>query len=367
MKIHSVVLILSCLVAGSLGFHISTFDPYAKNQTKLSDLEFSNTEVSQEDLEAFFATDCSDLWEFWKEVVEKDYKTEEEDAYRFKIFCSSWDTVRNHNSANHSWSMDLLPTADMSPQEWSDRFTGGFRVFAQPSFDAEEFCYEGQTLPPEVNWAAEGHVTRVKNQGKCGSCWSFSTTGAIEGRTSIANDERPVSLSEQELVDCSSSFGDHGCDGGMMDFGFDYVAKNGGLCTESAYPYKGVQGQCRSSTCKHVSPIRGHKDVQPGSEKALMAALAEGPVSIAIEADQAAFQFYRGGIMHGSCGRAIDHGVLLVGYGHDEELEMDYWLVKNSWGPDWGEKGFIRLVRNPSLNDGFGQCGILSTPSFPIV
>ena len=152
-----------------------------------------------------------------------------------------------------------------------------------------------------------------------------------------------------------------------MDFGFEYIQKNGGLCSETAYPYKGVQGKCRASSCTHHSPIKGHTDVQPGSQASLMAAVAHGPVSIAVEADQTSFQFYKSGVMTSPCGRALDHGVLVVGYGHDEDQGVDYWLVKNSWGPTWGEEGYIRLLRNGTLNDGFGQCGILSTPSFPLV
>jgi len=323
------------------------------------------------DFSALQDIDCSVMWEPWKVIFDKSYATKEEEAYRFEVFCSSWEHIKQHNTnPGNGWTMDMNHFADLTPEEWKARHASGFRIHTQPpSYGEHTFQYDDfeGPLPSSVNWVTRGRITAVKNQGQCGSCWSFSTTGAVEGHVAIAHNAEPVSLSEQELVDCSTSYGDHGCDGGMMDFGFEYVQKNGGLCAEEAYPYEAKQGMCRSSSCNHVSPIKGYSNVQPRDEAALMAAVAKGPVSIAIEADQSAFQFYRSGVMDGSCGRATDHGVLVVGYGHDEDQHLDYWLVKNSWGPVWGEQGYIRLARNATLNDGFGQCGILSTPSFPLV
>jgi len=204
-------------------------------------------------------------------------------------------------------------------------------------------------------------VTPVKNQGQCGSCWSFSTTGSTEGVNAI-NGKGLISLSEQQLVDCSGAYGNQGCNGGLMDNAFQYIIANGGICTEAAYPYTAQDGTCKN-TCKKTVMIAGFKDVTHNSDVALATAVAQQPVSVAIEADQSSFQFYSGGVLTAACGTALDHGVLAVGYGTDTGVE--YWKVKNSWGASWGEAGYIRLARGDQYNGGAGQCGIYSDPSYP--
>merc|ERR1711907_81058 len=188
-------------------------------------------------------------------------------------------------------------------------------------------------------------------------CWSFSTTGAVEGAYQIASGQL-VSLSEQDLVDCNT-VDDNGCKGGLMDNAFQFISQNGGICSEAEYPYKAQQGTCQKD-CKKVVTISGYEDVPKNDEKSLQYAAAKGPVSIAIEADKIAFQFYKGGVLDNSaCGTSLDHGVLLVGYGTDATTGKDFWKVKNSWGTSWGEDGFIRMVR------GKNQCGIASQASYP--
>lgn len=233
----------------------------------------------------------------------------------------------------------------------------------------------GATLtstPASVNWVTAGGVTPVKDQGQCGSCWSFSTTGSLEGAFFVKYGKLH-SFSEQQLVDCDNRKNggkDMGCNGGLMDNAFEWIDKNNGLCTEADYPYtSGVTktaGTCRT-TCTLVddSKVTTYTDVTASSDSAMMAALAKQPVSIAIEADQKEFQLYKSGVFTAACGTNLDHGVLVVGYGSLNG--EDYYLVKNSWGTSWGAGGYIMLGRGSQYNSGNGQCGMLMQGSYPTV
>jgi cathepsin L len=219
-----------------------------------------------------------------------------------------------------------------------------------------------------VDWTTKGAVTPVKNQAQCGSCWAFSATGALEGAIFL-QDGVLESLSEQELVSCDKV--DSGCNGGAMDNAFTFAEKNG-LALESQYPYTsgtGNTGTCQTAKESPAAPhSKGSKftDVTPNSEAALKAAVAQRPVSVAIEADKQAFQFYTSGIIKATagCGTNLDHGVLAVGYGVDGTTL--YWKVKNSWGATWGDKGFVRLERTESSSSK-GTCGIAMDASYPTV
>merc|ERR1711862_539147 len=197
----------------------------------------------------------------------------------------------------------------------------------------------GEALADAVDWTTKGAVTPVKNQGQCGSCWSFSTTGALEGAYEIASGNL-VSLSEQQFVDCDKV--DSGCSGGLMDNGFNF-AKSNALCTEASYPYKAKGGTCAASSCTvglAKGAVTGYKDVSADSESAMISAVTQQPVSIAIEADKSVFQLYKSGVLQSTCGSQLDHGVLLVGYGTEDG--KDYWKVKNSWGSSWGDAGYVK-------------------------
>lgn len=223
-----------------------------------------------------------------------------------------------------------------------------------------------------LDWVEKGAVTGVKNQGQCGSCWSFSTTGALEGAY-FNKYGKLVSFSEQELVDCDNFKNggrDHGCNGGLMDNAFKWIKGNGGLCTESAYPYVSgttkAAGDCKTD-CKLVdnSRITSFVDVPTSSDSAMIDALQVNPISVAIQADQKDFQLYKSGVFNGDCGTKLDHGVLLVGYGSKDG--SDYYRIKNSWGTTWGDDGYIYFGRGSEFNNGDGQCGVLLQGSYPVL
>lgn len=235
-------------------------------------------------------------------------------------------------------------------------------------------CKDESTLQTaeSVDWVSKGAVTDVKNQGQCGSCWSFSTTGALEGANFVKHNTL-VSLSEQQLVDCDNLQNggrDHGCNGGLMDNAFTWIEKNGGLCQEASYPY--ISGETKKAgtcmtDCDAVSgtAIADYYDVPSNSDDDMMTALNKQPVSIAIQADQKDFQLYNSGVFTGDCGTQLDHGVLVVGYGSMDGV--DYYRVKNSWGTSWGKDGYIYLGRGSQYNSGSGQCGMLMQGSYPEV
>jgi len=290
----------------------------------------------------------------------KTYSTEEFFS-RYNTFKANLDRVRAHNSdANNTFKLGINSFADMTAAEFKATKLG--YVAREDSYYREKNQVDLSNVdaPTSLDWRNTANVvTPVKDQGQCGSCWAFSTTGSIEGATGIATGVL-TSLSEQQLVDCSRAYGNLACNGGLMDDAFKYVIANKGLATEAAYPYTGKGGLCDSTkSAKKNSPIKSYVDVKKGDENALLQAVAIGPVSVAIEADQLAFQLYSSGILSSNCGTSLDHGVLTVGYG--TESGVDYWIVKNSWGASWGEKGYIRIAR------GKGLCGIALQASYPVV
>jgi C1A family cysteine protease len=230
---------------------------------------------------------------------------------------------------------------------------------------------EYNELPSNVDWRISGVVTPIKDQGQCGSCYSFSNTGSLESAYAIKYGSI-VSLSEQQIVDCSQTkYGgpNYGCDGGMISETMSWIGKYGGLCLEEDYPY--ISGATRvSSNCKksckqmNETKIISFTSIQPNSDLAMMSALVHQPVSIAIEADQREFQFYSGGVFTGTCGTNLDHAVILVGYGTDKN-SLDYYILRNSWGTSWGDQGYMYIARGSKYNNGRGQCGSLMEGSFP--
>ena len=286
--------------------------------------------------------------------------TAEEFPRRFQAYRDNMAYARMMNAQNPKLTLGATKFADLTHEEFSAKYLGGYK----PKATRNVVHLPTDSLPASVDWVTAGAVTPVKNQGQCGSCWSFSTTGSIEGAHYLAT-KNLVSLSEQQLVDCStgSPYDNEGCDGGSMDAAFQYVIATGGLETEAEYPYTAEDGTCVVKTNSLAVSIKSYQDVQENSESALMAAVAQQPVSVAVDANTL-WQLYFGGIIEFLCGTSLDHGVLAVGYGTSTDGTL-YWLVKNSWGADWGEDGYIRLKRNPTSTNG-GMCGIAMDPSYPI-
>lgn len=279
---------------------------------------------------------------------------------RFQNFRNNMDYVRNWNANNNMTILGLNVMADLSNEEYQKIYLGTRNqpttVFART---ASTFVPTGP-LADTVDWRTKGAVTPVKDQGQCGSCWAFSTTGSVEGAVFLKTGTLP-NLSEQELVDCSSAYGNMGCNGGLMDNAFRYIIAKKGLNTEASYPYTARNGQCKSNPANIGATITSYKDVPSQQEAALMQAVNNQPVSVAIDASHPSFQLYKTGVYYEArCSSTrLDHGVLAVGYGSDGT--SDYWIVKNSWGVNWGMNGFINMARNKQNN-----CGIATISSYPV-
>ncbi|KAI3684454.1 hypothetical protein L6452_33678 [Arctium lappa] len=288
---------------------------------------------------------------------------------RFNVFKSNLQHVHNTNRMNKTYKLKLNRFADMTNYEFKSVYAGSkishHRTLQGDHIGNEGFMYgKENNVPASVDWRKENAVTPVKNQGQCGSCWPFSTVVAVEGINQIKT-KKLVSLSEQELVDCDTGKNE-GCDGGLMDLAFDFIKKNGGLTTEDNYPYTAAAGNCKIVKEGVPTPtvsIDGHEDVPVNDEDALMKAVANQPISVAIDAGGSDFQFYSKGVFTGKCGTELNHGVAVVGYDTSDD-GTKYWIVKNSWGADWGENGYIRMQRG--VPEKTGLCGIAMEASYPI-
>lgn len=311
---------------------------------------------------------------------------------RLIVFAMNLEKIVRHNNGfkkgKFTYSMALNQFAHLENKEFSSIYLNGIskKTMANKVSDflskiiripnaiylanspKAESSVKQDSFPVEFDWVTKGAVTPVKNQGSCGSCWAFSAIAAIEGAYFVKYGELK-SFSEQQLVSCDNDC--YGCGGGLMDLAFQWIQRNGGICSEADYPYvsggTGGNGLCRPGKCS-VDPktkIQSFVDVDH-TDDSLIAAVLQQPIAVAIEADQYAFQFYSGGVLTGECGDKLDHGVTVVGYGVYEG-GTPFWKIKNSWGPSWGIGGYILIQRGKSVPTGDDECGILSAPSYPVL
>jgi len=292
----------------------------------------------------------------WKSAHIKTYNCPHLHEHRYQAFKKNLDFINAHDEKAKGFSVALNGYADLTGEEFVSMMNG-MNVTRNPEkhFNVDK----NVDAPASFDWRSRGAVTGVKNQGQCGSCWAFSTTGSTEGVHKISG-KALVSLSEQNLVDCSTPEGNQGCNGGLMDQAFQYIISNHGIDTEASYPYQ-AQGplNCRFKRAAVGATLMSYHDVKSGSEADLLTAVEKNPTSVAIDASHQSFQFYSGGIYYEpACSSTqLDHGVLAIGWGSGP----DYWLVKNSWGTGWGIAGYIKMSRNRRNN-----CGIATAASYPI-
>merc|ERR1711990_308327 len=297
-----------------------------------------------------------EAWTQWKQTQGKSYGNNSEEQYRFNVFADNYNKVNAYNAAGNTATLTLNKFADLSQAEFKKIYTG----YKAPATQNPVAKFATDNLQSEINWVTKGAVGAVKNQGQCGSCWAFSAVAATESANYLQKKMSSVpSYSEQQLVDCAGgSYGNMGCNGGLMDQAFEYI-KTHPLESESDYGYTARTGTCKYDKSKGVGTVASYTDVTPNSPDQLRAALNNQPVSVAIEADTYVFQMYHSGVITGSsCGQQLDHGVTAVGYG--SESGKDYFLVRNLWGASWGDHGYVKIGATSD-----NVCGILSQPSFP--
>lgn len=302
-------------------------------------------------------------WELWKKLHNKAYSHQIEELGRRRIWEYNLEMINVHNLETslglHSFDLAINHYGDLTMEEIKRNLTG----LEVPS-DLERGTINlnvNASLPLTVDWRKKGLVTEVKKQGHCGSCWAFSAAGALEGQLKKSTGVL-MSLSTQNLVDCSNTYGNRGCEGGFMSYAFKYVIKNQGIAADASYPYNGKPGHCKYNPEFRAANCTGYTFLPKGDENALKVAVATvGPISVAIDASKPKFVFYKSGVYKDkTCTHSVNHGVLVVGYG--TKNGQDYWLVKNSWGIKYGDAGYIKMARNRK-----NQCGITLYACFPVM
>ncbi|KAL4599377.1 hypothetical protein ACB092_11G122500 [Castanea dentata] len=284
----------------------------------------------------------------WMAKYGRNYKDDAEKEKRFELFKVNVEYIdKVNNEGNRTYKLSVNEFADLTTEEFIATRTG-YKISSQPTSPKTSFKYENLTeIPMTMDWREKELLPPSKTKARC--CWAFSAVAAVEGVTQIKNGNK-ISLSEQQLVDCVE--GSHGCNGGVMDYAFEYIIQNQGLATEENYPYQAMDGTCDQQRASNiVAQISSYEDVPSNNEEALLQ-VANHPVSS-----------YSSGVFTGECGTNLDHAVTIIGYGMTDD-GTKYWLIKNSWGTTWGESGYMRIQRDTGALE--GVCGIAMNPSYPV-
>jgi C1A family cysteine protease len=290
----------------------------------------------------------------------KTYNSPDEHNFRLKTFFKNYLATKAESLTAVNYTVALNEFSDLTTEEFLTKHTGvtfetrkRTEQWVNPSFKADP--------PAEVNWVKAGKVTEIKNQGQCGSCWAFSVVAAVEAARAISGG--PVQdLSEQQLVDCAQKYGPQGCNGGWMDDALRYV-KDMGLETAQDYPYIAREQTCAYDASKVVTKISGIFDVAANNYGQLLSAAATSVITLALDAQ--GIMRYQSGVFDGTCGIQMNHAVNVVGYGTDAASGNGYWLMRNSWGSNWGESGYFRLIRDGRA--GSGICGMRQRAYYPLM
>jgi cathepsin L len=325
--------------------------------------------VSEDQKRSESLTTLEEAWKSFKSQYNKTYASAEEEIRRKLIFAEGLKQIERHNFLKSvglkSFTVGINEFADWTREEYLN-FATGCEDSEPTTDDDQAVTYfsppNGVTLPATVDWRTKGYVTPLKYQGNCGACYSFSATGAMEGQH-FRKTGKLVSLSEQNIIDCSTSFGNNGCHGGSFIRAFRYVKANGGIDSEEQYPYEMEEGlPCRYNASAKAATVSGYVTIPEGDEAKLKEAVATiGPVSTSIDASHESFKKYTGGVyVEPECTQKVNHGVLIVGYGTLDG--QDYWLIKNSWKETWGINGYAMMARNRN-----SQCGIALRATYPLV
>lgn len=286
---------------------------------------------------------------------------------RYNIFCKNNNFINNYNEHSPNLKLEMNKFGDMDSVEFKNynSFKMNNNNYVKNNYVKNNYVknLKLNSVPDSLDWRDIGMVTKVKDQGQCGSCWAFSAIASLESVNAIHGNHKLYNLSEQELVDCSTDYGNLGCGGGLMDNAFEYMMKYG-IASDKVYSYNASDNACNINKTKPLLNVSRYYDVPKNNEKQLMYAVVGNPVSVAIDASDPTFQFYKSGIYNISdCGNNLDHGVTVVGYGKDNIYKLDYWIVKNSWNTDWGYNGYIYMRRNHETPQ--GMCGIAMGSSYP--
>uniref|UniRef100_A0A6C0C612 Peptidase C1A papain C-terminal domain-containing protein n=1 Tax=viral metagenome TaxID=1070528 RepID=A0A6C0C612_9ZZZZ len=316
-----------------------------------------------------YSTDKSsslvDLHQFnlWRIKYNKTYENEFNLNSKFSAWRRNREFINDYNKNYTDYSLELNYFADLYHPQWLHRksYNQPMSKYENPIQPLNEI-FRNFSLPNSVDWRDENAVTPIKNQEQCGSCWAFSAVGSMEGQYAIKTG-RLVSLSESQIIDCDINGSDSGCNGGFMNGAFRYVIDQGGIDTDSSYPYKPREGKCMFNKSNSTVSFSTYSKVNGGEINLKMAVATIGPIAVGIDASSPQFKFYKTGVYYdASCSSTmLDHGVLVVGYGTTVN-GSDYWIVKNSWGVNWGDKGYVYMSRNRNNN-----CGIASSPSYPVM